>query len=229
MSIKASIDSSPRVRVTPGSFEAPCAANGRPWGTLAFAPGAQPGERDAGTPCSEVSTIAEFVWTGMQTTDAGDLIDESPSTVPWIAAIGHDGQPYAGDLMSDILEYRMLRSRQLCGMALDIATTVRLSELERRLRSRPKHALARPEARAYHRYDCRFTAKVISTNGSLPQLVEVRDMSAGGVKIGPVPHDLDAGDAVWLELEGSVMLPARIAWTRDGYAGLMFAGAPRQR
>lgn len=147
--------------------------------------------------------------------------------------MGGDGTPYPGDLLADILDYRALRSHHLCGMALDRRTALRLGELEDRLRSRPDaRRTAGPELRAYHRHACRFAASILMpAPHAVVHRTEVQDLSAGGVKISPAPA-IEPGDAVWLEIaggEGTVMLPARVAWTRDGSAGLMFAGAPRWR
>jgi len=139
-----------------------------------------------------------------------------------------DGAPYPGDLIEDILEYRKHRAFQL-SQSPDF-DEARFQQLEDRLRSVPDgdHLSS---IRAYHRFDFTFEAKLrfVSEDDEV-SLVNVRtvNVSAGGVKV-----QLDclrpAGERVWLLVahRGSVfVLPARIAWSRDTSAGLMFAGAP---
>jgi hypothetical protein len=134
---------------------------------------------------------------------------------------------YPGDFWADVLEYRAMRAQALGGVVSSGEQRQRFAELERRLRGTTDDV-----RRQFLRFTCRFRATI-----ELPHrehaLAIVLDASAGGAKV-KCASEVHEGDPVVLELEaeslaGSVALPARIIWVRDGFVGLMFAGAPQWR
>jgi len=133
---------------------------------------------------------------------------------------------YAGDLWADVLEYRGTRARALGGSTPTDDQRRRFAEIEARLRG-----AADDMRRQFLRFGCRFRATIELADARIP--ATVLDASAGGVKVecASVVHE---GDPVVLELEaeslaGRFALPARVIWVRDGFVGLMFAGAPQWR
>ena len=143
-----------------------------------------------------------------------------------------DGSFYAGNLLAHILEYRELRSKMLQRACTGGREFGRLATLESRLRQ-PEDATGEgAHLRHYYRFDCRFPATFGLHDGLGRHGVMVEDISAGGVKI-RLGWDVDPGTATWLQTEietdgerTRVMFPARVAWSRNGEIGLMFAGAP---
>jgi hypothetical protein len=139
-----------------------------------------------------------------------------------------DGCPaYHGDLWADVLEYRAMRTRSLGGARLSVEQQERLDALGSRLLGQTDDV-----RRQFLRFNCRYRATIELSRGErFP--TDVLDVSAGGAKVA-CRGEAQEGDPVVLELEaeglvGSVLLPARIIWTRPGFVGLMFAGAPRWR
>jgi hypothetical protein len=150
---------------------------------------------------------------------------------PIVAKRG-DGTVYGGDLLADVLEYRLLRWRSLSGAILTPVEMRRFTHLESRVRQEPSED-PNGALRTYYRFECCFPGRVVFANahGEILGLdVSVEDMSAGGVKI-RCSEQLAAGERVELLLsiagsEGTTRLPGRVAWTRGEHFGLMFAGAP---
>ncbi len=164
----------------------------------------------------------------------GAMIAEQHS-VP-IAAAMPDGSLYDGDLLSDVVEYRGLRNREL-RRELETNKKVRLHDLERALRGvRSSSGPAR--LRAFHRYECSFTAEVQISREANPApehkdledgvfTVQVVDVSAGGLKADST-HPVIPGVLAFVVLSvgrEAITFPARIAWVRSDSFGLMFAGA----
>jgi hypothetical protein len=134
---------------------------------------------------------------------------------------------YPGDLWRDVLDYRAIRAQSLAGLPATQRERERLAALEGRLRGQTDDA-----RRLFLRFACRYHATLELAKGERFAAL-VLDASAGGAKV-TAPGDAREGDPVVLELAteglaGSVALPARVIWVRDGYVGLMFAGAARWR
>lgn len=151
----------------------------------------------------------------------------------WTPVSLPDGRPYPGDLVSDILKYRTLRARALSGVGFGPRRRARFERLEELMRSHDDpFQPPRRHVRAYHRFDYRFSAKVRfdhERDGTTNiEDAEVENISAGGVKLAAAP-EVEVGQKAWLIIEHgktTVTMPSRVAWKRDGAAGLMFAGAP---
>lgn len=134
---------------------------------------------------------------------------------------------YAGDLWRDVLEYRAIRAQSLAGLPATPRERARMTRLEGRLRSPADDA-----RRLFLRFACRFHATLELAKGERFAAL-VLDASAGGAKV-TCPPGVREGDPIVLELAteslaGSVALPARAIWIREGFVGLMFAGAARWR
>lgn len=138
---------------------------------------------------------------------------------------------YPGDLITDILEYRHLRARSLNGDRLGPRSLQRYTELRTVLcameDTRFRHG------RSYNRFAIDMPAKVRIDRRGECSICDVRleNISAGGVRVAGMVDQAE-GDAVELLLAAShfrtVVIPARIAWMRDAWTGLMFAGAARR-
>ena len=142
------------------------------------------------------------------------------------------GEPYPGDLLADILEYRRIRARVLGGGVLPKSMTRRYETLQNLMGAVTGKDKGR--GRAFHRFDLRVPAALRMAEGRSVKVIEVGvdNMSAGGVKLagaGARP----AGERVELLMDSAdgrtVVLPARVAWMRGTALGLMFAGAARWR
>ncbi len=134
---------------------------------------------------------------------------------------------YPGDLWRDVLDYRALRAQSLAGLPATAVERAKLTDLEARLRGDTDDA-----RRLFLRFACRYHATIELAKGERFAAV-VLDASAGGAKV-TYPGGACEGDPVVLELAteslaGSVALPARVIWCREGLVGLMFAGAARWR
>ena len=141
-----------------------------------------------------------------------------------------NGAAYPGNLLSDILEYRRMRSRVLGGATLPEAQESRYGELQELLCASETQHLG--HSRAYHRFNIRVPATLRLAEGRGSRLVQVGvdNISAGGVKLEGAQARTEGE---WVELlmnagqDRVVVLPARIAWIRGTSLGLMFAGAAR--
>lgn len=142
------------------------------------------------------------------------------------------GEPYPGDLLTDILEYRRIRARVLGGGVLPKSLTRRYETLQNLMGAVTGKDKGR--GRAFHRFDLRVAAALRMADGRSVKVIEVGvdNMSAGGVKLAGA-GERSAGERVELLMEAedgrTVVLPARVAWMRGAALGLMFAGAARWR
>lgn len=152
---------------------------------------------------------------------SGEITAELPS-----------GEPYPGDLVADILEYRRLRTHALGGGRLPEHQEDRHEELHTRLRAQESERIG--HGRAYLRFDLRVpaTLRVPEGRGVRASQVAVDNISAGGVKLMGAKARAE-GERVELLMETgdgrTVVLPARVAWMHGQAVGLMFAGAARWR
>jgi PilZ domain len=156
------------------------------------------------------------------------LRDLGASTHAWLRAWLPDGNSYAGDLWSDVLEYRDIRMRKLSGGRLDAAAELRIGELDAKLRARDT-----AKGRQFQRFECSQSARILLPAGSGALETLMVDVSAGGAKLeSSAAAQLNEGAEVALCVESAggpcdAVLPSRVVWTRGGAFGLMFAGAPR--
>jgi hypothetical protein len=144
-----------------------------------------------------------------------------------------DGSEYEGNLVDDVIEYRMLRAQHLRGGFADTGSRRRFDALRTRL-VQPLAPRARPDERAFHRFGCWLPAEVrLATGEDHP--CQVRDIGVDGAQLVAVTHGLEPEALVWLAIEvledgqpRSLVLAARVAWVDQGLVGLVFAGAPRR-
>lgn len=142
------------------------------------------------------------------------------------------GEPYPGNLLADILEYRRMRARVLGGSTLPASHESRYTELQSLLCA--SESGRQGHGRAYHRFKLRVSATLHVSKGRTLDAVEVGvdNLSAGGVKLKGAQARV-AGERVELLMDAGqgrvVILPARVAWIGDNALGLMFAGAARWR
>jgi hypothetical protein len=143
-----------------------------------------------------------------------------------------DGGEYEGNLVEDIIEYRMLRAQHLRGGFADAAVSRRFEALRAQL----VQPIGKPrtEQRAFRRFGCWLPAEVRSATGD-DHPCQVRDIGVDGAQLVAVSHDLEPEAIVWLAIEvlengqpRSLVLAARVAWVDHEFVGLAFAGAPRR-
>lgn len=143
-----------------------------------------------------------------------------------------DGGEYEGNLVEDIIEYRMLRAQHLRGGFADAAASRRFEALRAHLVQ--PIGKARSEQRAFRRFGCWLPAEVrLATGDEHP--CQVRDIGVDGAQLVAVSHGFEQDAIVWLAIEvlengqpRSLVLAARVAWVDDEFVGLAFAGAPRR-
>lgn len=144
-----------------------------------------------------------------------------------------DGGEYEGNLVDDVIEYRMLRAQHLRGGFAEGAAARRFAALRARL-VQPAVVSARPDHRAFRRFACWLPAEVrLATGEDHP--CQVRDIGVDGAQLVAVSHGLEPESVVWLAIEvlengqaRSLVLAARVAWVDREFVGLAFAGAPRR-
>lgn len=143
-----------------------------------------------------------------------------------------DGGEYEGNLVEDIVEYRMLRAQHLRGGFADTDMGRRFEALRARLVL--PLAKGKPEQRAFRRFGCWLPAEVRLASGD-EHPCQVRDIGVDGAQLVAVSHGLEVEAIVWLSIEvveggrpRSLVLAARVAWVDDEFVGLAFAGAPRR-
>jgi FHA domain/PilZ domain len=143
-----------------------------------------------------------------------------------------DGGEYEGNLVEDIVEYRMLRAQHLRGGFADADMGRRFEVLRDRLVA--PLAKGKPEQRAFRRFGCWLPAEVRLASGN-EHPCQVRDIGVDGAQLVAVSHGLVVEAIVWLSIElveggqpRSLVLAARVAWVDDEFVGLAFAGAPRR-
>lgn len=144
-----------------------------------------------------------------------------------------DGGEYEGNLVDDVIEYRMLRAQHLRGGFSDPVSARRFAVLRARL-VQPAVVSARADQRAFRRFGCWLPAELRLASGE-DHPCQVRDIGVDGAQIVAVSHGLEPEAIVWLAIEvledgqpRSLVLAARVAWIDDEYVGLAFAGAPRR-
>lgn len=152
-----------------------------------------------------------------------------------MTALRADGQPYPGDLVSDILMFRDLQLRMT---RQDSLTT-----FERELLQRFGEAFRQPAndpspfaaLRRFQRFRCRFPARVRWLEGALDQAdtVTVQDLGVGGARVAWHGHPMRDGVVAWLVVDvasghstRTLVFPTRVAWTAETELGLQFAGMP---
>ena len=160
-----------------------------------------------------------------------------PPRCPSFDAVDRDDRPYVGaNLLYDVLYYRSLRARQMAGFELHPADEDTLSELEAGLRPTEEQQAESPIA--HRRNFVRFSTSdiegvaVARTGEPVVAADGTVDLGGGGICVRTGLH-LEAGEAVTVHVRGvgdddhrTVVLPARVAWSRSGKIGLMFAGGP---
>jgi hypothetical protein len=144
-----------------------------------------------------------------------------------------DGGEYEGNLVDDVIEYRMLRAQHLRGGFSDPTQARRFAMLRARL-LQPAVVSARADQRAFRRFGCWLPAELRLASGE-DHPCQVRDIGVDGAQIVAVSHGLELEAIVWLAIEvledgqpRSLVLAARVAWIDEEYVGVAFAGAPRR-
>ena len=144
-----------------------------------------------------------------------------------------DGSDYQGNLLTDILEYRTLRARQLRGGFGD-PTMGRSFELLKLRLQQPPSADVRLAQRAFCRFACWLPARLQLAAGD-ERPCYIRDVGVDGAQIVLGGHALSAETTVCLSVEvieagqrRSIVFVGRVAWTDGEFLGLTFAGAPRR-
>jgi hypothetical protein len=142
-----------------------------------------------------------------------------------------DGSEYEGNLLTDILDYRTLRARQLRGGFSDTTMGRTFEQLKLRLQQ-PPSTDARLAQRAFCRFACWLPARIKLTAGE-ERPCYVRDVGVDGAQLVIGAHTLSTETTVCLSIElieagqrRSIVLVGRVAWTDGEFLGLTFAGAP---
>jgi pSer/pThr/pTyr-binding forkhead associated (FHA) protein len=158
-----------------------------------------------------------------------------------IVAMRPDGTDYAGNILSDVLEFRDLRLRRERQESLDPIAHRRLEALSENLVQPPAGALAEtPDAATPDRRFCRFRVAFPARLrhggqfGEATSSVMVVDLGAGGARVACTGHRFRVGELVWLvidlDMKGRLqtfVLTSRVVkvWDSD-HVGIIFAGAP---
>jgi hypothetical protein len=144
-----------------------------------------------------------------------------------------DGSEYPGNLLTDILEYRTLRARQLRGGFGDPTMGHAFEQLKLRLQQAPS-ADARLARRAFCRFACWLPARLQVAAGD-ERPCYIRDVGVDGAQIVLGGHGLGTETTVCLCVEvmeagqrRSMAFVGRVAWIDGEFLGLTFAGAPRR-
>jgi pSer/pThr/pTyr-binding forkhead associated (FHA) protein len=164
------------------------------------------------------------------------LHEREPSERHRVVARRPDGTPYAGNIISDVIEYRDLRLRQSREESLDARAHERFETLQRTLAHPPQDADPEVERRRFCRFRVAFPARLRhgGHDAEKTSAVTVLDLGAGGARIDFADHGLRVGDLVWLviDLEMSGRMRTFVFASRvvkiydDGDLGIIFAGAP---
>jgi len=192
-----------------------------------------PGQSTAAASASPVHVVT--VDPDSDDAERADNADSPPCCPPSASpASSPDKRTYAGSLLTDVVRYRVLRAHALDGSGLTDDEIGALSSLDAKLRQRPQSDVVAAERRYYRRYDCAFDAELeYEAEGHKVVLaVAIEDLGAGGARI-HADRCFEPGQPVTLAVQiaaatsvCTVRLPARVAWSREKVAGLMFAGAP---
>lgn len=150
-----------------------------------------------------------------------------------ISFVGPDGKPYARNLLADIVVFRNLRLKMVrAGGKLESELVEQFRELDGHLRASPASQAA--ERREFIRFSCQLPGTLRLEKGDQGRFdVQVLDMAVDGARLraqGLVPPQ-NALSWLSLPLIGAqglrcIVFTARVAWSRDGECGLVFAGAP---
>lgn len=168
------------------------------------------------------------VFAPLARTFAGD-VDAGAQTHTRLAAFTPDGHAYAGDLWLDVLCYRELRMRSFAAGATPGVEQRVLARYERALRAHDGQG-----GRQFVRFTCRQSVRIEPAGGACIDAT-MCDLSAGGAKLELAGGTrLVEGAAVALCVgsaggPSTVLMDARVVWSRPGCCGIMFAGAPRRR
>lgn len=144
-----------------------------------------------------------------------------------------DGGEYEGNLVDDVIEYRMLRAQHLRGGFSDAASLRRFETLKGVL-VQPASADPLHAQRAFCRFGCWLPALLREATGA-EHPCQIRDIGVDGAQLLAADHELAADSIVWLAIEvieggqpRSIVLAGRVAWADDDFVGLAFAGSQRR-
>lgn len=150
-----------------------------------------------------------------------------------LTALRHDGTPYRGDLVGDILVFRDLQLRMTRGETISALEHGVLSRFAESFRQPPDDPSPYAGLRRFVRFRCRFPARVRWLEGPVEGSahVVVQDLGVGGARLTWREHPLDEGVVAWLVIDVSVggrartlVFPTRVAWVTTTELGLQFAG-----
>lgn len=150
-----------------------------------------------------------------------------------LTALRHDGTPYKGDLVGDILVFRELQLRMTRHETLSRVEQGVLARFAESFRQPSDDPSPYAGLRRFVRFRCRFPARVRWVEGpdehSAP--VVVQDLGVGGARLGWRDHPLEEGVVAWLVIDVAVgtrartlVFPTRVAWVTEIEVGLQFAG-----
>ena len=154
-----------------------------------------------------------------------------------VKALRHDGRPYEGDLVGDVLLFRDLQlrvTRQDSITPIELELLRRLTDAFRQPRDDPSPYAS---LRRFVRFRCCFPARVRWLEGSAERIgsVEVEDLGVGGARLTWHDHPLQEGVVAWLVIDTvahartrTLVFPTRVAWTGPHEVGLQFAGMPER-
>ncbi|MEX1366748.1 MAG: FHA domain-containing protein [Nannocystaceae bacterium] len=159
---------------------------------------------------------------------ADDPVSTSPELEP---DPDHDRDPRAdtirginivGQIIEDIVEYRVLRHRRIQGALLGEAHKSRFETLHRRLASESA------DSRVHVRFRCDIPSS-FQAMGEAPRSCQVDDIGVDGVGISAKAHGLRVGDVISVSITRGrdvdpVRLSGRVVWTQADELGLMFLG-----
>lgn len=147
-----------------------------------------------------------------------------------------DGSAYAGNIISDVVEYRDLRIRQARQEALDAGAHERFTALERDLAQPADIDDPAVSRRRFCRFRVGFPARLRygGQAADTTAAATVVDLGAGGARVSCIDHGLKVGDLVWLVVDlemksrlRTFVFASRVVKVYDGGdLGIIFAGAP---
>ncbi|MCX4246941.1 FHA domain-containing protein [Paraliomyxa miuraensis] len=150
-----------------------------------------------------------------------------------LTALRHDGSPYRGDLVGDILIYRDLQLRMTRRDVLSPVEQGLLRRFTEVFRQTPDDPSPYAGLRRFMRFRCRFPARVRWLEGSNEDsaTVVVLDFGVGGAKLNWRDHPMEEGVVAWLVIDvaqgarsRTLVFPTRVAWVTGTELGLQFAG-----
>lgn len=155
-----------------------------------------------------------------------------------VVATRHDGTPYAGSLVDDIVDYRELRVRIDRGDPVQASERQAYERLGRSLRAEVTEPSAAAPGerqrvhREFERFVCNFPAKLRFATGE-ELSAAVLDLGVDGTRLRVYGHQIEHDAIVWLAIHlvsrgraHTVVFTGRVAWTCRDHLGLGFAGAP---